>query len=44
MTCANFVGYVLEKEGDVAAVIAEPVRAIPYIPPPGFWQIGRAHV
>ena len=33
--------YVLEKEGDVAAVIAEPVRAVPYLPPPGFWQIVR---
>ena len=38
MTCASFVRYVLEKEGDVAAVIAEPVRSVPYIPPPGFWQ------
>ena len=38
MTCANFVRYVLEKEGDVAAVIAEPARAVPFIPPPGFWQ------
>ena len=37
MTCAKFVRYVLEKEGDVAAVIAEPARAVPYIPPPGFW-------
>ena len=37
MTCANFVRYVLEKEGDVAAVVAEPARAVPYIPPPGFW-------
>ncbi|MGI9406912.1 MAG: (R)-1-hydroxy-2-aminoethylphosphonate ammonia-lyase [Hyphomicrobiaceae bacterium] len=37
MTCASFVRYVLEKEGDVAAVIAEPARAVPYIPPPGFW-------
>jgi 4-aminobutyrate aminotransferase len=37
MTCASFVRYVLEKEGDVAAVIAEPVRAVPYVPPPGFW-------
>lgn len=37
MTCANFVRYVLEKEGDVAALIAEPARAVPYIPPPGFW-------
>lgn len=38
LTCANFVRYVLEKEGDVAAVIAEPARAVPYIPPPGFWS------
>jgi len=37
LTCAAFVRYVLEKEGDVAAVIAEPARAVPYIPPPGFW-------
>ena len=41
MTCANFVRYVLEKEGDVAAVIAEPARAVPYIPPPGFWTSVR---
>ncbi len=37
-TCADFVRYVLEKEGDVAAVIAEPVRAVPYIPPPDYWK------
>ncbi len=43
LTCANFVKYVLEKEGDVAAVIAEPARAVPYIPPPGFWaEVRRA--
>ncbi len=41
MTCANMVRYVLEKEQDVAAVIAEPVRAIPYVPPPGFWRVVR---
>jgi len=41
MTCAKFVRYVLEKEGDVAAVIAEPARAVPYLPPPGFWQAVR---
>lgn len=38
MVCASFVRYVLEREGDVAAVIAEPNRAVPYLPPPGFWQ------
>ncbi|OUS15778.1 aspartate aminotransferase family protein, partial [Rhodospirillales bacterium 47_12_T64] len=36
--CANTIRYVLEKEGDVAAVIAEPTRAVPYIAPPGFWK------
>lgn len=41
LACARMVDYVLEKEGDVAAVIAEPVRAVPYLPPPGFWQIVR---
>jgi 4-aminobutyrate aminotransferase len=41
-TCASFVRYVLEREGDVAAVIAEPARAVPYLPPPGFWKAVRA--
>ena len=40
--CANYVAYVLEREGDVAAVIAEPARAVPYFPPPGYWQAVRA--
>ena len=35
--CANMVRYILEREGDIAAVVAEPNRAVPYIPPPGFW-------
>ena len=39
--CANMLRYVLEKEGDVAAVIAEPTRAVPTIPPPGFWRTVR---
>lgn len=42
MACARMLRYVLEKEGDVAAVVAEPVRAVPYVPPPGFWQAARA--
>ncbi len=41
MACANMVRYVLEKQGDVAAVIAEPVRAVPTLPPPGFWRAVR---
>jgi 4-aminobutyrate aminotransferase len=43
MRCASFIRYVLEKEQDVAAVIAEPIRAVPYLPPPGFWaEVRRA--
>jgi 4-aminobutyrate aminotransferase len=42
LRCATFIRYVLEKEQDVAAVIAEPIRAVPYLPPPGFWQEVRA--
>jgi 4-aminobutyrate aminotransferase len=41
LSCAQMVRYVLEREGDVAAVIAEPARAVPYIPPPGYWQAVR---
>ncbi len=39
---ASLIRYTLQKEGDVAAVIAEPNRAVPYIPPPGFWKQVRA--
>ncbi len=42
MACASYLRYVLEKEGDVAAVIAEPLRVVPYLPPPGYWQAVRA--
>ncbi|OEU47564.1 MAG: aspartate aminotransferase family protein [Desulfobulbaceae bacterium S5133MH15] len=41
MTCARYIEYMLEKEGDIAAVIAEPVRSTPYIPKPEYWQIIR---
>ena len=37
LACARMVRFALEREGDVAAVIAEPMRAVPYLPPPGFW-------
>ena len=40
--CARMIEYVLEREGDIAAFIAEPMRAVPHIPPPGFWQRVRA--
>jgi 4-aminobutyrate aminotransferase len=36
--CARMIDYVLGREGDVAALIAEPVRAVPYIPASGFWK------
>ncbi len=39
--CADMVDYVLAREGDVAAVIAEPARAVPYLPPPGYWRAVR---
>jgi 4-aminobutyrate aminotransferase len=39
--CAEMVDYVLAREGDVAAVIAEPARAVPYLPPPGYWRATR---
>lgn len=38
IACADVVSFVLEREGDIAAVVAEPMRATPYPPPPGFWQ------
>lgn len=41
MACAAMVDYVLSREGDVAAVIAEPARAVPYLPPPGYWRAVR---
>jgi 4-aminobutyrate aminotransferase len=42
LQCADYVDYVLEKEGDVGAVVAETVRSIPFIPPPDYWRIIRA--
>ncbi|MBY0260579.1 aspartate aminotransferase family protein [Methylobacterium sp.] len=35
--CARMIDYVLTRDPDVAALVAEPTRAVPYIPPPGFW-------
>lgn len=36
--CARMIDYVLTREGDFAAFIAEPIRAVPYVPPAGFWR------
>lgn len=42
LKCAAYIDYVLEKEGDVAAVIAEPVRCTRInIPPEGYWKAVR---
>ena len=38
LQCAEYVDYVLEKEGDVAAVISETVSSIPCFPPPEYWK------
>src|SRR5262249_34462954 len=40
--CARMIEYVLEREGDIAALVAEPGRAVPYLPPSGFWVRVRA--
>lgn len=42
MSSAKYIEYILEKEGDISAVIAEPVRWTPYVPPPEYWQYVRA--
>ncbi|WP_372574443.1 (R)-1-hydroxy-2-aminoethylphosphonate ammonia-lyase [Ruegeria jejuensis] len=42
LACARMVEFALQREGDVAAVIAEPMRAVPVVPPPGYWQAVQA--
>ena len=42
LKCADYIEYVLEKEGDVAAVIGETVRNVPFVPPPDYWRRVRA--
>jgi 4-aminobutyrate aminotransferase len=42
LACADYVDYVLQREGDVAAVIAETVRCTPFIPPADYWKRIRA--
>jgi 4-aminobutyrate aminotransferase len=42
LKCARYIDYVMEREGDVAAVIAEPVRCTAvHLPPRGYWQAVR---
>ncbi len=42
LACAKYIEYVMEHEGDVAAVIAEPLRCTTVKRPPvGFWSAVR---
>jgi 4-aminobutyrate aminotransferase len=41
LQCADYIEYVLNKEGDVAAVIAETVRSTGVVPPPEYWRTVR---
>lgn len=38
LRCADYVEYIMEKEKDIAAFIAEPIRWTPYTPPKEYWQ------
>ncbi len=38
LRCANYVEYILEKEPDIGAVVAETIRCTPVIPPHEWWQ------
>ena len=42
LKCADYIEYVLGKEGDVGAVIAETVRSTSVVPPAGYWKKIRA--
>lgn len=40
--CADQITRILRREGDIAAVVAEPMRSFPTVPPEGFWRQVRA--
>ncbi len=42
LKCADYVEYVLEKEGDVAAVVSETVSSVPCFPTIEYWKKIRA--
>jgi 4-aminobutyrate aminotransferase len=43
LRCADYIDYVLEREGDVGAVVAEPIRCtVGTLPPAGYWERVRA--
>jgi len=42
LRCAAYIDYVMSREGDVGALVAEPVRATTVVlPPPGYWAAVR---
>ena len=41
LKCARYIEYVMDKEGDVGAVIAETVRSTSLVPSPGYWETIR---
>lgn len=42
LKCAKYIDYVMDREKDVAAVIAEPIRCTVVNPPPrGYWKAVR---
>jgi 4-aminobutyrate aminotransferase len=41
MACASAATFTLDRDRAIGAVVAEPVRAVPYLPPPGFWPALR---
>jgi len=41
LRCARYIEYVLEQEGDVGAVVAEPVRSTVAVPHPDYWRLVR---
>ncbi|HEX4444740.1 MAG TPA: aspartate aminotransferase family protein [Galbitalea sp.] len=38
---ADLIDYILRTQGDVAALVAEPMRAVPEMAAPGFWEAVR---
>ena len=42
LQCADYIEYVLEREGDVAAIIGETVRSTGTIPSKDYWQRVRS--
>ena len=42
LQCTEYIEYVLRKEGDVAALVAETVRSTGTVPPPEYWKRLRA--